>query len=110
MASQQVVPTASAPPSRPPSIALTQTPTPAVLASNSESVIMPSGAQFQLSPPVANRSSISMSVNEDCCSNASVKCESILQDGSSAVSIAGFLARYVFTMFIKIQRFIFATL
>lgn len=89
MASQQNVPTVttavqpgSAPPSRPPSIVLPQTPSPplpasasaAVAAVTTETVIMPSGAAVQLLIPVAgNRVSSSMSMAEGCCTPKTVE-------------------------------------
>lgn len=93
MASQQAVPIASAASSRPPSIALPQASTPPALPLNSETVIMPSGASVQLSLPVASRASISMSISDECCSSASVRCDTAVPDVNSTLSISGFLAR-----------------
>lgn len=62
MASQQLVPTSSAPNSRPPSVA--QNPAPPV--NSTETVVMPSGASMTLSVPVPTRASMSMSVPEGC--------------------------------------------
>lgn len=93
MASQQIVPTASAAStSRPPSIALSQTSSPPVLPVNTETVIMPSGASMTLSVPVASRVSIAMSSGEGCCSD-SIKMENEPQDTSSITSVASFLNR-----------------
>lgn len=96
MASQQSVPTApaSAPPSRPPSIAMpSQSPSPPVVTT--ETVIMPSGAAMTLCVPVSSRGSLSpMPVAEGCCSIENAKCENGPQDVSSIASISSFLARY----------------
>lgn len=92
MASQQTVPTTSAPTPRPSSIALAQTPSPPILPNNTETVIMPSGASMILSVPIACRPNMSLSVAEGCCSN-SVKVEGVNQEVSNITNIAGFLAR-----------------
>ncbi|KAJ8981566.1 hypothetical protein NQ317_009826 [Molorchus minor] len=87
MASQQGVPTASSPPSRPPSIALSHTPSPPLPATvNSETVIMPSGAAVQLLIPVSSRASVTI----DGC--AAVKLETVESEGGAIGSIANFLA------------------
>lgn len=93
MASQQAVPTTAAPSSRPPSIVLAQTPSPTVLPLNTETVIMPSGASMTLSVPVSSRNSLSLPVPEGCCSNATVKLETGMQN--VGMSVASFLAKYV---------------
>ncbi|KAK9703982.1 Poly(ADP-ribose) polymerase catalytic domain [Popillia japonica] len=90
MASQQAVPTTAAPSSRPPSIVLAQTPSPTVLPLNTETVIMPSGASMTLSVPVSSRNSLSLPVPEGCCSNATVKLETGMQN--VGMSVASFLA------------------
>ncbi|KAJ8959542.1 hypothetical protein NQ314_006279 [Rhamnusium bicolor] len=91
MASQQGVPTASAPSSRPPSIALSHTPSPPLPTTvNTETVIMPSGAAVQLLVPVGSRTSVSMGVAEGCCS--SVKMEGGDSEVGNICSIANFLA------------------
>lgn len=91
MASQQTVPTATAPTSRPPSIALVQTPSPPMLPANTETVIMPSGASMTLSVPVASRPNMSLPVPEGCCSSVS-KMEGTNHDVNN---VSSFLARYL---------------
>lgn len=91
MASHQGVPTASAPPSRPPSIALSHTPSPPLPTTvNTETVIMPSGASVQLLIPIGSRASVSMGVAEGCCSN--MKIEGGDGEGSGICSVSNFLA------------------
>lgn len=93
MASQQTVQTApaSAPPSRPPSIAMpSQSPSPPVVTT--ETVIMPSGAAMTLCVPVSSRGSLSpMPVAEGSCGE-SVKSENVSQDASVG-TINSFLSR-----------------
>ncbi|KAJ8952906.1 hypothetical protein NQ318_006523 [Aromia moschata] len=87
MASQQGVPTASAPPSRPPSIALSHTPSPPLPATvNSETVIMPSGAAIQLLVPVGSRASVSI---EGC---SAIKLEGLEGEVGGINSVANFLS------------------
>lgn len=92
MASQQSVPTApaSAPPSRPPSIAMpSQSPSPPVVTT--ETVIMPSGAAMTLCVPIPGRGSLSpMPVVEGCCSADSVK-EMGPQEASGVANVSSFL-------------------
>jgi len=99
MASQQNVPTApaSAPPSRPPSIAVAS-PTPTLAAALSppvatETVIMPSGASMTLCIPVSRACLSPMPAAEGCCASEPVKPEGAIQDVGSIVTVAGFLAR-----------------
>ncbi|XP_060527236.1 poly [ADP-ribose] polymerase tankyrase isoform X2 [Cylas formicarius] len=93
MASQQIVPSTPVPPSRPPSIALSHSPAPSLIAPsvNAETVIMPSGVSVQLLIPVGSRNSVSMSVAEGCC-GSSVKLDSSEQSTSQISSVAKFLA------------------
>lgn len=99
MASQQNVPTApaSAPPSRPPSIAVAS-PVPTLAAALSppvatETVIMPSGASMTLCIPVSRACLSPMPAAEGCCASETVKPEGAIQDVGSIVTVAGFLAR-----------------
>lgn len=88
MASQQAVPTTAAPSSRPPSIVLTQTPSPTqLLPLNTETVIMPSGASMTLSVPISSRNSLSLPVPEGCCSNPK------LETNNVGMSVGSFLAK-----------------
>ncbi|XP_072386285.1 poly [ADP-ribose] polymerase tankyrase [Diabrotica undecimpunctata] len=89
MASQQGVLTASAPPSRPPSIALSHTPSPPLPSTNVETVIMPSGAAVQLLVPVGSRASVSMAPVEG--SSSSGKLEGAEGDDGAICSVANFL-------------------
>ncbi|XP_023016251.2 tankyrase isoform X1 [Leptinotarsa decemlineata] len=92
MASQQGVPTTSAPSSRPPSIALSHTPSPPIPSTNTETVIMPSGTSVQLLIPIGSRNSVSMSSADGCCSS-SVKMEGGGDGEVAAIcSISNFLA------------------
>lgn len=99
MASQQNVPTApaSAPPSRPPSIAVAS-PTPILAAALSppvvtETVIMPSGASMTLCIPVSRACLSPMPAAEGCCAAEYVKPEGVVQDMGDVATVAGFLAR-----------------
>ncbi|XP_067002471.2 poly [ADP-ribose] polymerase tankyrase [Anabrus simplex] len=98
MASQQSVPTApaSAPPSRPPSIAMA--PSAPVLSvalsppATTETVIMPSGASMTLCIPVARGCLSPMPAAEGCCAPDTLKPEGAVQDMANITSVAGFLA------------------
>jgi len=102
MASQQNVPTApaSAPPSRPPSIAVAS-PAPTTLAAAlsppvaTETVIMPSGASMTLCIPVSRACLSPMPAAEGCCATEPVKPEGGVQDMGNVATVAGFLARWV---------------
>ncbi|XP_056631369.1 poly [ADP-ribose] polymerase tankyrase isoform X2 [Diorhabda sublineata] len=89
MASQQGVPTTSAPPSRPPSIALSHTPSPPLPSTNVETVIMPSGAAVQLLVPIGSRTSVSMAAADGCSSG---KLEGNEGDDGAICSVANFLS------------------
>ncbi|XP_049764090.1 poly [ADP-ribose] polymerase tankyrase isoform X3 [Schistocerca cancellata] len=97
MASQQNVPTvpASAPPSRPPSIAMGPTSTPLAVALSppapTETVIMPSGASMTLCIPMSRGCLSPMPNAEGCCSAETVKQEGLSQDIGSITTVAGFL-------------------
>ncbi|KAJ9596393.1 hypothetical protein L9F63_012556 [Diploptera punctata] len=98
MASQQNVPTtsATAPASRPPSIAVSS-PTPSLAAALSppvatETVIMPSGASMTLCIPVSRGCLSPMPAAEGCCAAEQVKPEGGVQDMGNVATVAGFLA------------------